>query len=100
MELKNTIKVTDKHGFIYEVEVTHTPHHGFSTARYRGSIIASRSYGRMLPPQTDDDAEWEEWQTHFYEWVDGPDALLGIDCKTYFDNQYPKDERRYFRRNF
>lgn len=86
-ELRDEIKVTDKRGFIYNVLIIHHPAAGISIAYYNGSPIARREYGRSLPPQSDDDREWEEWETRFREWIDGPLIDLEHDCKIHFDRQ-------------
>jgi len=85
MELKDQIKVTDKMGFIYNVSITHLPGIGISIAYHNGTPIARREYGRMLPPMSDDDREWEEWEMRFREWADGPLVDLEHECKLYFD---------------
>lgn len=68
---KNTITIVDKHGFHYQVSVHHHPDVGTSIAYYRELRIANRNYGRHRPPVSDDDREWEEYETHFMEGIGG-----------------------------
>lgn len=84
---KETIKVADSKDFVYEVDLEHSPHLGFTTAYYRGSIIGQCELGRILQPQSDDDREWEEYQERFAEWRDEILTNLKPTCKSYFDKQ-------------
>lgn len=86
LEIKDDITVRDKDGFVYNVTIKHHPATGVSIAYYNDARIASREYGRMLPPTSDDDKEWEEWEERFREWADGSITDLRIECKQYFDN--------------
>lgn len=85
--IKDEIKITDKHGFIYHVTIKHHPSIGVSLAYYDDRIIARREYGRMTPPMSDNDKEWEEWEERFREWADASITDLQIECKQYFDNK-------------
>ncbi len=84
-----TLKVHDKHGFHYDVEIAHTPNHGFSTVHYKGSIIADCQLGRILEPMGDNDAEWERYEQLRSEWKDEIMSNLKPKCVEYFNNQQP-----------
>jgi hypothetical protein len=85
MELKDEIKVTDKMGFVYTVTVKHWPVTGISIAYHDDRRIAQREYGRMLPPTSDNDREWEQWQERFREWADASISDLILDCVSHFN---------------
>lgn len=88
MELIDKLKITDRLGFIHTAVIKHFPVIGLSIAyTERDERIASREYGRMIPPAGDDDREWEEWDGRFREWVDGAIADLTNECKSYFDKK-------------
>lgn len=81
------IKVTDKHGFHYEVTLQHQPHHGFSSAVYGGSIIAQVELGRILSPTSDNDHEWEQYEERLSEWTDEIKVNIIPKCEEYFNNK-------------
>lgn len=85
---KDILKITDKHGFTYEVNVEHHPEIGLSVAFYRGDRISRFEYGRYLLPQGDDGGEWEQFEERFRE-SSGGDALVHfeISCKQYFSRK-------------
>lgn len=85
MEIKEEIKINDNLGFIYNITIKHHPVAGVSIAYYNDMRIASREYGRMMPPIGDNDKEWEEWEERFGEWTDAAISDLQIECKKYFD---------------
>ena len=87
MSEKEKITVKDHHGFNYDCEIEHHPNHGFTLARYRGSIIGDCSLGRILHPTSDDDREWERWQERFGEWKDEIKSNLIPVCQRYFNQQ-------------
>lgn len=82
---KENIKVEDQMGFVYEVELQHYPHFGFTNAIYMGEIIAQREYGRITEPIGDDDREWEMYEELFGEWSDTCKCDIEFDCKIYFN---------------
>lgn len=77
--------IEDKRGFQYEVEVSHYPHHGFSSAKYRHAIIATRDYGKMHEPMSDNDHEWEMYEERLDEWA--ADAITDLTpmCQEHFN---------------
>lgn len=87
MEFKDIITITDKLGFIYRVVIKHSPQFGFSTAFYEDDIIAQAEYGRMYPPTSDNDKEWEEFEEHFLEWSGAAITDLELMCKEYFNKK-------------
>lgn len=56
--------------FLYDVDIEHSPHFGFSTAYYRGHILAQCELGRIVEPLGDDDKEWEMYEERYSEWRD------------------------------
>lgn len=88
MEIKDTVKIYDKWNFIYNVIIKHYPVTGISIAYYDDQIIASRQYGRMLPPISDNDREWEEWEERFIEWAEAAILDLQYDCTQHFNNKF------------
>lgn len=85
MELVDNITITDKHGFIKKIVVKHNPTIGISIAYHDDNRIASREYGIMHPPMSDDDREWEQWEERFRERCDGIISDLNLECKMYFN---------------
>lgn len=79
------IKVTDKHGFIYEVNLEYKPHFGFTTATYDGQIIGQVELGRILEPLGDDDLEWERYEERFSEWTDEIKHNMDRICTNHFN---------------
>lgn len=82
------INVADDRDFRYEVEIKHTPHHGFSTAYYNGTIVAQREYNKMHQPLSDNDADWEMYQERLDEWTDAAESDLTGMCKGYFNKRH------------
>jgi hypothetical protein len=74
-----------KKGFIREVNIEHSPHHGFSTAYYKGSIIAQAELGKIREPIGDDDREWEMYEERFDEWRGDMLTILKNNCTIYFN---------------
>lgn len=87
MNKKETIKVEDSKGFIYEVDLEHSPHFGFTTAYYRGRIIEQCDSYRILEPTGDDDREWEIYEERAAEWRDEILSNIKPRCKEHFDRQ-------------
>lgn len=87
MTNNETIKIEDSKGFVYEVDIDHSPQFGFSTAYYRGRIIDQYDLHKIYPPSSDDDHEWEKYQDRFAEWRDEVLVNLKPKCKAYFDRQ-------------
>ncbi len=85
MEIKDEIKIIGKGGFVYYVTIKHYPLIGLSIAYLKDLRIASREYGRMLPPMSDDDKEWEEWEERFKGLGDAAISDLQLDCQEYFN---------------
>ena len=85
---KDDITIIDERGFHHTVTVKHHPDVGVSIAYYRELRISQREYGRHLPPRSDDDQEWEEYQMKFYEGIGG-DVLsfFETECKQIINNQ-------------
>lgn len=89
------LKVTDKHGFVYRVDVKHWPETGISIAYYKGERIASSEYGRAgYPPIGDNDAEWEEWDELQAEWIDAATVDILAGCQEHF-NRDSRPRRHY-----
>jgi hypothetical protein len=87
MNYERIIKISDSKGFVYEVQVKHSPGFGFSTAYYYGRIIAQVDEYKLRSPFGDDDREWEEYQERLYEFMDQAEADITPSCKEYFDKQ-------------
>lgn len=88
MTFTDQIKITDRLGFIHTVVIKHFPAIGLSIAcTEHDERIASREYGRMIPPTGDCDKEWEQWEELFREWADGAVSDLTDECKSYFDKK-------------
>lgn len=88
-QLKREIKITDKHGFHYNVIVKHDPNIGVSIAYHDDIRIASREYGRCCRPpvNSDDDQEWEEYEQRLHEFADEIESDLNSACTDYFNKQ-------------
>lgn len=82
---KETIKILDKYGFVYEILIEHSPHFGFSTAYFNETIIGQVQLGRILQPTSDDDREWELYEERFSEWSDEIKSNLIPMCKAFFN---------------
>ncbi len=91
---RELITVYDNRGFRYEVELEHRPQFGISYAYYNGSIIGDVQLGRILPPSSDDDAEWERYDEMYGEWKDDIKSTMQRYCKTYFSNKNDKHVRK------
>lgn len=86
---KDIVTVVCKHGFVYQVDVEHSPELGISIAYYKCQPISHFQYGRWLLPRSDDDREWEEFQERFFEGPGGDSlAHFELDCKPYFNKNY------------
>lgn len=65
-----------------EVLIIHYPLAGVSVAYHMGSVVATREYGKMIPPDTDSDQAWEEFQARFEE--KGYTEDIELSCLEYF----------------
>ncbi|MDH6358956.1 hypothetical protein [Parabacteroides sp. PF5-9] len=83
---KETIKVYDRYGFVYEVVLEHKPHFGFTSALYNDTVIAQVENGKIHEPLSDDDLEWERYEDLYAEWTDVVKANISIECEVYFNN--------------
>jgi polyphosphate kinase 2 (PPK2 family) len=86
MDNKRIMKVYDSNEFYYEVYVTHSPSFGLSTANYLGRIISVVQHYKLAEPDSDNDAEWEEYDERFAEYMDEAESDLYPACKEYFDH--------------
>ena len=86
MEIEE-IKVVDKLGFIYRVNVIHNPDVGLSRAYYNEERIADRNSYAIREPFSDSDHDWEMYHERFSEWRDAAISDLQYSCKNYFDNK-------------
>lgn len=85
---KDSIEITDKQGFRHEVSIEHHPDVGTSIAYYNGRIISNFNYGICRPPRTDDDAEWEEYESRFFEGIGGEALqMLEYRCSEIINNE-------------
>lgn len=84
---KEILKVNDSKDFHYEVTVEHQPHFGFSTAYFRDRIIAQCELGRILPPTSDDDREWEMYEERFADWRSEILSNLKVSCTLHFNKK-------------
>lgn len=83
--LQDFVTITDTYGFVHRVSFSHYPTIGLTIA-YIGDVrIASREYGKMSQPTSDDDGEWEEWEERFREWTDEIISDLKLECELYFN---------------
>lgn len=87
MNEKHMVIVQDEKGFNYEVEFEHKPHHGFSTAYYKGDIIGQVELGKLSMPYSDDDEEWERYEHTLSEWKDEIMSRLKPICEKYFNKE-------------
>ena len=83
--IKEVIKVTDKSGFIYGVQVEYSPHLGFATALYKDRIIDQVGYVRLTEPASDSDKEWEEYEERLERWKCDAKIDLVPKCEEYFN---------------
>jgi len=81
------IKVTDNHGFYYEVRLEHCPRHGFTSALYRGTVIAQVNLNKLSEPWGDNDTEWERYEQLLGEWVDEIKVNIIPMCRDYFNRK-------------
>ncbi len=88
MEIKDEIQIIDSHGFRHLVVINHHPELGLSIAWHDRKRIASREYGRMMPPTSDTDKEWEEWEERFREFADGIISDLQLSCREYINEKH------------
>lgn len=84
------MKVTDRMGFVHEIQIKHDPDIGLSRAFHDDMMIASREYGSMREPLSDNEREWERYEELFGEWSDAAKVDLSIACKFHFDKKLPK----------
>jgi hypothetical protein len=84
------LRVTDKKGFVPEIEIKYKPNLGFAIAYHKGTIIASVELGKIREPMSDDEREWEMYEERLSEWVDEIKTNLIPMCVKYFNNQYTK----------
>lgn len=84
--LKETLRVYDSKKFHYDVTVNHAPHFGYSTAYYKGSIVATHDHQKLHTPDSDDDREWEMYEDSFAEWRDEVLSNIKQKATRYFDN--------------
>jgi hypothetical protein len=85
MNTKEEIKIANKRGFYYEVELHYKPHLGFTIAKYCDSIIGLVELNRLFEPSSDDDLEWECYNELFNEWCDEMKTNLIPICSDYFN---------------
>lgn len=84
---KKDIVVSDRRDFRYEVEIKFFQHQGFAMAYYKGQPIADVTYSKLLPPASDNDAEWESYEERLMEWQSDAEIDLIPKCKEHFNNK-------------
>ncbi len=85
MAHKEIIKITDKHGFVYEVELRYQPYYGLVFAYYDENVIADAQGYQLRQPLADDDAQWQRYEESFAEFRDQSKVDIYPMCKQYFD---------------
>jgi hypothetical protein len=83
---QQTLKVTDKLGFVYEVTVKYYPNFGHANALYKERIIAQVHQGKMSEPYSDNDLEWERYEDALADWMCACNVDLEPMCKEHFNS--------------
>lgn len=84
--MADSIEIIEKHGFIHEIKFHHAPYSGYSIAYHDNMPIASRDYGKLYPPLSDDDREHEMHEENLENWKADAETDLRLECEIYINN--------------
>jgi hypothetical protein len=86
--IEELVKITDSHGFVYEVLVRHYPHRGISIACYKDMIICAvgNDCKKIFEPSGDNDKEWEIYEQLLENYKNSAIADIVPTCIQFFDD--------------